>query len=53
MWYTMRFGSMRWPGTMGRITCSITSCRICSWDTSGLCWVEMTTVSTPTGLPST
>ena len=31
------------------MTCSITSSRICSLETSGSCWVEMTTVWTRTG----
>ena len=33
----------------GFTTCSIMSLRICWSETSGLCWVEMTTVSTRTG----
>ena len=38
---------------VGSTTCSIISSRIVDSPVSGPCWVEMTTVSTPTGLPST
>jgi hypothetical protein len=53
MWYTIRPESIMWAGMIGRITCSTMSARIWSALTSGLCWVEMTTLSTDTGLPST
>ena len=38
---------------VGSTTCSIISSRIFDSSVSGPCWVEMTTVSTATGLPST
>ncbi len=53
MWYVTRFGSIRCLGIVGSTTCSIMSSRILERPVSGPCCVEMTTVSTDTGLPST
>ena len=40
-------------GSTGLMTVSITASRSCSWLISGLCCVDSTTASMPTGLPST
>ena len=53
MWYVTLLGSIRCLGMVGRTTCSMMSFLIVSRLASGPCWVEMTTVSTLTGLPST
>jgi hypothetical protein len=40
-------------GSTGLMISSITASEICACETSGSCWVETTTVSIDTGLPST
>ena len=46
------FSSSRAAGMLGFTTSSIMSARICSRLASAACWVDSTTVSTRTGLPS-
>ena len=52
MWNTHFLVSSISAGMVGRMTCSIMSLRIRSALASAACWVEITTVSTATGLPS-
>src|SRR5882757_6818658 len=44
---------MRFFGSTGLMICSITASSICLWVRPGWCWVDSTTVSIESGLPST
>ena len=52
MWYLVRLSS-HFCGSTGFRISSMTASRSARVDTSGLCWVESTTASRPTGLSST
>ena len=51
MWYLVRL-STHWAGRMGLRISSITASRSALVETSGLCWVDSTTASRPTGFAS-
>ena len=51
MWYLVRL-SIHLAGSTGFRISSITASRSALVETSGLCWVESTTASSPTGLLS-